>query len=568
MNLKKVLYLVGLSCFFFTSQAVAFDSFQMTPLTRTAKAGEASTPVDFVATQGGGQDNTYNGTGVLTATHATLGVIPITPPTVVFTNGIANSISLTITRAGEIDISVADSVLTSITSWAGHMTVGANAIDHFTVLYNQGSVMRVTQPGASAPGYAPTWLTITAGAPCAVSVVALDQYNNTTPIGATITVADNFSQPIWSDIHWQTNGIAGFLWTPNPPNAAENFTFLITVDSSFNSYPVWGNGVSLAIPTTYYIWITAPDTVYAGTPFAVQVSASDSNISNNPQPSASSYVLQLIPLLVDTSPGTGTLTPQTIQIGTDGTRTQNFTYNRAETIYLDVSKISPIVGRAVERAYSPLINVVASTPAQISASAAPAAIQAQKTAVISATVMDAYQNLVTDVPVTFSITQGSAECTLSAASAQTDASGVAQVTLTGGITNETVVVQARANTLTATASVRVSVAPTEGNVMINYPNPFDPNQQKTSVNYFLNYESEVEIRIYDAFGRVVLAKDVKPGQGSGDFANATLAGGANFLWDGKNGEGRTVANGIYLVKVKAKHRNGTQEFKRRVGVIK
>lgn len=539
----------------------------MNPLTQTAQAGVAIT-TDVYATQGGGTDLGYNGTGILTAIHEVLGVIPVTPPTIAFTNGTAMNVNITVTRAGEVNLSVADSVLTSITSWAGHMTVGANAIDHFAVLYNQGPVMRVTQPGAAAPGYTPAWLTITAGAPCAVSVVALDQFNNTTPLGATITVADNFSQPIWSDIHWQTGGVAGYNWTPNPPTAAENFTFLITVATPFNSIPVWGNGVSLQIPSTYYIWISAPTTAYAGTPFSVQVSASDSNLYNNPQPSASSYNLQLYPLLVDASPGTGTLTPQTIQIGIDGTKTQNFTYTKAETIYLDVSKISPSGGRTVERAYSPLIQVMASTPAQISASASPGAIQAQHTTTISATVVDAYQNLVPDVPVAFSITQGSAECTLSAATAQSNASGVAQVTLTGGIINETVTVQARSNTLIASVSVRVSVAPPNGTVMTNYPNPFDPNLQKTSVNYYLNYESEVEIRVYDAFGRVVLAKDVKPGQGSGDFAGATLAGGAGFLWDGKNGEGRTVANGIYLVKVKAKSRNGTQEFKRRVGVIK
>lgn len=563
--MKKTLFLVCIMAFFTSDINAGVDGYVFNPPGPEITTAGVPVSINFQKTLDGGDDDFYNGTASITAIHPTRGSIPVTPSQVVFVGGVGSA-NIDIRISGLIDIRLTDSTITTITAIAGQIDVGANAIDHYTVLYHQGPVMRITQPGASTPGYTPSWLTVTAGAPCAVSVVALDQFNNTTPVGSTITVSDYYSTPNWTDIQRQNDGIASFLWTPNPPVPAEVFTFFINVSGP--ARPVWGNGVSEAIPTTYYIWITAPDTVYAGTPFPVQVSASDSNISNNPQPSASSYVLQLIPLLVDTSPGTGTLTPQTIQIGTDGTRTQNFTYTRAETIYLDVSKISPVAGRAVERAYSPLINVVASTPAQISASAAPAAIQAQKTAVISATVMDAYQNLVTDVPVTFSITQGSAECTLSAASAQTDASGVAQVTLTGGITNETVVVQARANTLTATASVRVSVAPTEGDVMINYPNPFDPNQQKTSVNYFLNYESEVEIRIYDAFGRVVLAKDVKPGQGSGDFANATLAGGANFLWDGKNGEGRTVANGIYLVKVKAKHRNGTQEFKRRVGVIK
>lgn len=565
MNLKKTTFVLCLFIISLASRSWAGDGYQMSPVSVTTTAGVGAV-VQFVATQGLGQDTTYNRTGLITAIHPTRGSIPVTPSSVDFSAGTTSAVSLLMNIAGPIEIHVCDSILTTLTSWAGYVGVGANAIDHYTVLYSQGPVMRITQPGSSAPGYTPSWLTITAGAPCAVSVVALDQFNNTTPIGATITVSDYSSTPNWTDIQTQYNGIASFLWTPNPPQAAEIFTFFINVSGP--AQPVWGNGVSLQIPSTYYIWISAPTTAYAGTPFSVQVSASDSNLYNNPQPSASSYNLQLYPLLVDASPGTGLLTPQTIMIGTDGTKTQNFTYTKAETIYLDVSKISPSGGRTVERAYSPLIQVMASTPAQISASASPAAIQAQHTTTISATVVDAYQNLVPDVPVAFSITQGSAECSLSAATAQSNASGVAQVTLTGGIINETVTVQARSNTLIASVSVRVSVAPPNGTVMTNYPNPFDPNLQKTSVNYYLNYESEVEIRVYDAFGRVVLAKDVKPGQGSGDFAGATLAGGAGFLWDGKNGEGRTVANGIYLVKVKAKSRNGTQEFKRRVGVIK
>ncbi|MEW6515652.1 MAG: Ig-like domain-containing protein [candidate division FCPU426 bacterium] len=570
---KLLLFFAACSLSISTAHAASVEAFTFDPSTTITAVAGFSFLTNLVKTTDGGQDGTYNGTANVVAVHQTRGPVTITPSQVTFTGGRINGTSFQIDIAGPIDVTLTDTVTPALTSWAGHVDVGPGAVHHFTTLYQQGPVMRITQPGTSTPGYTPYWVTITAGAPCAVSIVALDMLNNTIPIGATITVSDNYSVPIWSDVQSQILGIASYNWTPNPPTTAPNFTFLINPASPYENpslYPILGNGVSLVIPTTYYIWISAPATVYAGVPFSVQFSASDSNLYNSPQSSASSYVLQVNALLLDASPGNGTLTPQTVQIGTDGTKTQNFTYTRAETIYLDVSKISPTGSgtRTIERAFSPQIQVMASSPTQISASAAPTAIQAGKTSVISATVLDAYQNPVPNVPVSFTKTQGSAESVISPATAQTNDSGVAQATLTGGITNETVAIECRANTLVASTSVRVSVASPDGDAMINYPNPFDPNETKTSINYFLNYESEMEIRIYDAFGRVVLAKDLKPGQGSGDFANATLSGGANFLWDGRNGEGRVVANGIYLVKVKAKSRNGTQEFKRRVGVIK
>ncbi len=158
----------------------------------------------------------------------------------------------------------------------------------------------------------------------------------------------------------------------------------------------------------------------------------------------------------------------------------------------------------------------------------------------------------------------------------TDAYGNAFTDYTGGIINETATIRARAwhptlgyDYANGSATVQVSVAAAEPGASVNFPNPFNPAQgQTTAINYYLDQASDVEFRIYDPFGRLVLSKDLKT-DGTDDVSrNATAAGGNTFLWDGRNGENRVVANVIYLFKLKARGGGTTQEFTRRVGVKK
>jgi hypothetical protein len=71
----------------------------------------------------------------------------------------------------------------------------------------------------------------------------------------------------------------------------------------------------------------------------------------------------------------------------------------------------------------------------------------------------------------------------------------------------------------------------------NVPNPFNP---RTAIRLELDRESEVEVTIVDARGRLVrsLLDGVLP------------AGPAELVWDGRDGRGRTVASGVYYVLVR------------------
>jgi len=101
----------------------------------------------------------------------------------------------------------------------------------------------------------------------------------------------------------------------------------------------------------------------------------------------------------------------------------------------------------------------------------------------------------------------------------------------------------------------------------NFPNPFAAGSETTRIRYALTLDSTVRIRIYTLLGDLVRILDCgsgTPGCGKGD-----PSGPANeILWDGKNGAGRTVANGMYLAEICAESAVGKQKEIRRIGVIK
>jgi hypothetical protein len=73
----------------------------------------------------------------------------------------------------------------------------------------------------------------------------------------------------------------------------------------------------------------------------------------------------------------------------------------------------------------------------------------------------------------------------------------------------------------------------------NRPNPFNPT---TTIEYTVKEQGKVNLRIYNVAGQLIrtLVDDVKS---PGVLYSAT--------WDGKNGQGQTVASGVYFYKLVA-----------------
>lgn len=101
--------------------------------------------------------------------------------------------------------------------------------------------------------------------------------------------------------------------------------------------------------------------------------------------------------------------------------------------------------------------------------------------------------------------------------------------------------------------------------VINYPNPFNPNKEKTKIRYKLGREaSSVVIRIYDITGALVFELE-----GDTRAEGATIMEKYNEVeWGGRNGRGDIVRNGIYPFEVVVRSGGKTVSERGKIAVLK
>jgi hypothetical protein len=95
----------------------------------------------------------------------------------------------------------------------------------------------------------------------------------------------------------------------------------------------------------------------------------------------------------------------------------------------------------------------------------------------------------------------------------------------------------------------------------NYPNPFAAGREGTTVTYYLDTKSTVSLKLLTLWGAPVATL----------VDNQSLDPGLyqNVVWDGRNGDGDTVNNGVYYLVLEINGSNGTHKtLKRKVGVIR
>ncbi|MFC1510780.1 FlgD immunoglobulin-like domain containing protein [Candidatus Margulisiibacteriota bacterium] len=99
----------------------------------------------------------------------------------------------------------------------------------------------------------------------------------------------------------------------------------------------------------------------------------------------------------------------------------------------------------------------------------------------------------------------------------------------------------------------------------NYPNPFNPNSQTTSIRYRLGADADsVKIRIYDITGSLVRELD---GATAGELSSIWNKYN-DVSWDGKNGRGDKVVNGIYPFEIVAKLGSRSVSGRGKIAVLK
>jgi flagellar hook assembly protein FlgD len=92
--------------------------------------------------------------------------------------------------------------------------------------------------------------------------------------------------------------------------------------------------------------------------------------------------------------------------------------------------------------------------------------------------------------------------------------------------------------------IRESIVTADERRAHNYPNPFNPNVESTTIVFYLSSndtEANIDIYIYDLFGNLVLKKGCSGHAGVNDHVK----------WDGLNGAGIQVADGGYICVIKA-----------------
>ena len=102
----------------------------------------------------------------------------------------------------------------------------------------------------------------------------------------------------------------------------------------------------------------------------------------------------------------------------------------------------------------------------------------------------------------------------------------------------------------------VSLIPTETKLLVNYPNPFNP---ETWIPYRLAEEANITLTIYDPTG--IMVRQLELGhQSKGYYTNR----GRAAYWDGRNELGESVASGVYFYTLTA----GNYSATRRMAIFK
>jgi hypothetical protein len=301
--------------------------------------------------------------------------------------------------------------------------------------------------------------------------------------------------------------------------------------------------------------VIAADSVRAGEPFSLTVKVT--NDAGSVIQEINSAVTLEIRNAGSQAPGRGTLLTTQFQL-LQGQRTITQTYTFAE----------PIVIIAYDDAGNApaTTNVLQVRPGQASAiqlASPPGWVGGNKHATVSARLVDAYENGVPNATMSFSVVAG--EGVLTPVDSLTDAGGTARADFLSPRTPQTSRLRAASGGLTAEMDLQTAfVDPNAaGGHVTNYPNPFHPAEQPTTIAWQLDDHARVSLRIFTLSGALVRAETFDRA------ATGGTAGLNEWVWDGKNGDGRFVASGGYLAFIEAQGNGETLHvMRRRIAVVR
>ena len=91
----------------------------------------------------------------------------------------------------------------------------------------------------------------------------------------------------------------------------------------------------------------------------------------------------------------------------------------------------------------------------------------------------------------------------------------------------------------------INIKEKETEAAYNYPNPFNPRSETTNIVFYNSVENgSVYIKIYTITGRLVRDLSLRTAQPKGSI---------EVEWDGRNGRGQVVRNGVYVAVIRLKN---------------
>jgi FlgD Ig-like domain len=199
-----------------------------------------------------------------------------------------------------------------------------------------------------------------------------------------------------------------------------------------------------------------------------------------------------------------------------------------------------VIGRTFD-SYRSRVNIEAKTKNIITVE--PDSIRAGAIVTIEATLYDANNKVIKGKYTSFSVTQGHGMMLDTNGITSTKGTVKARFVCNGANSNETDSIAITADDYTDNIAIVIEgdEAVLAGRV-VAYPNPFGYNRGQTEIQYFLPKSCDMTLSIYDPFGNLVKTQKIQPGQ------EGAKLGINKIYWDGKNGKGKDVANGIYVFK--------------------
>jgi hypothetical protein len=397
--------------------------------------------------------------------------------------------------------------------------------------------------------------TVTPGAPNGRSGAATDQSINYS-FNVTVVATDNWYNPVTGVSHTVRITSDDPLATLPPDTPLSNGTVDLPVKLARGGYnQITASDVTQpsipssstqvrAISSGFHLEAAiTPTTARAGEPFTVTVKVT--NDAGSVIQEINSFVTLTIKNASTQQPGRGTMLTTQFQL-LQGQRSVSETYTFAEPIIVvayDDAGNAPATSNA--------ITITPGQPTAINMSSNPSWVGGNKHATVTGRLVDAYNNGVPDVAMTMQLTSGTG--TLTPIDSLTAADGSSRSDFLSPRQPETDHIHAVAGSITAdfdlqTAFVDPNAA---GGYVSNYPNPFHPPTQGTTIAYKLGDNASVTLRIFTMSGDLVLRKTFDRGAPGG------TQGLNEWIWDGKNGKGEVVASGGYIALIEAEANGAT-----------